>query len=342
MRVCSTLMAIWIGGCAGCGSASDPAGLDAGLDAPIDARNGCEDFEPDARRACVPAGSFLFGVVNDQNRCPECSEESLRLQEESLREGRWLAHEVFTPAFLIDLHEVSIGEYAEYLAATGAAPPPERCRTPLVAEACRDLVEPTGWSADGTPPEGRLGEPVDCVSRAEARQFCAWQAGRLPTAVEWMKAGRGLLPNDRQIPRSEDATIHEANILWVEEVSHGSFDSLYPPTDPRYCEYFDFRGPELVTARPENASPFGLLHMLGNVAEMVEVAASDDAFEAERFDIFGGGYSNGTVLDGCADGWQYNLSFGISSAKCYERLYEVDDVRDRSLGFRCAYDRGDD
>ena len=71
--------------------------------------------------------------------------------------------------------EVTNAEFAEFLAATGYRP----------AVAHRFLA---GWS-DGVPPSGREDEPVTFVDLADARAYCAWRGGRLPTEDEWQLAG---------------------------------------------------------------------------------------------------------------------------------------------------------
>jgi len=90
-------------------------------------------------------------------------------------------HRVWVDAFALARHPVTNQEYAHYLRATGAPPPP--------------------WWADTRfdDPE----QPVVGVSWDEATRFCAWLAAtggrdcRLPTEAEWEKAARGGLEGAR-------------------------------------------------------------------------------------------------------------------------------------------------
>jgi iron(II)-dependent oxidoreductase len=81
-------------------------------------------------------------------------------------------HKLRVEAFGIDVREVSVGEYAAYVA-TGRVTAP--------------------WT---TEPDSLL--PVTGVSYSEAMSFCAWRHppdGRLPKEEEWEAAARGLAGN---------------------------------------------------------------------------------------------------------------------------------------------------
>ncbi|HTL05729.1 MAG TPA: bifunctional serine/threonine-protein kinase/formylglycine-generating enzyme family protein, partial [Gemmatimonadales bacterium] len=85
------------------------------------------------------------------------------------------AHQVSLRPFGIDIREVTVGEYAAYVA-TGRAPPP--------------------WTVQ---PDSLV--PVTGVRFAEAESYCAWRHppdGRLPTEAEWEAAARG--PASRAFP----------------------------------------------------------------------------------------------------------------------------------------------
>ncbi|MFL1378121.1 MULTISPECIES: SUMF1/EgtB/PvdO family nonheme iron enzyme [unclassified Nocardiopsis] len=77
--------------------------------------------------------------------------------------------------------EVTEAEFAAFLAATGYGP----------AQPHRFLAH---W-ADGRPAPGTQDRPVTFVDLDDARAYCAWRGGRLPTEDEWQLAGEtgGLL-----------------------------------------------------------------------------------------------------------------------------------------------------
>ena len=97
-------------------------------------------------------------------------------------------HAVRLPAFGIDLHEVTIEQFTEYVSASGA---------------------PAPWG-DSTPDAGL---PVTGVRWSEASNYCRWRhpaGGDLPSEEQWEAAARGL--SGRRYPWGEAMDSTRANI----------------------------------------------------------------------------------------------------------------------------------
>ena len=74
--------------------------------------------------------------------------------------------------FYLDIHEVTVGEYAAFVHSTRHRPPPV-------------------WP-NGKPPAGKDQFPVADVSWEDATSYCAWRGKRLPTEAEWERACRDM------------------------------------------------------------------------------------------------------------------------------------------------------
>ncbi|OGR03107.1 MAG: hypothetical protein A2284_00190 [Deltaproteobacteria bacterium RIFOXYA12_FULL_61_11] len=144
------------------------------------------------------------------------------------------------------------------------------------------------WHTYGVSSRGNL--PVNMVTWAQARAFCAWQApgGDLPSEAQWSYAAGGA--DGRTYP-------------WGDAVPNGA--EQY--SNCQNCTgYFD----DLLAAdaRPAGRSPFGLLHMAGNLDEWVldsytpsactELPAGSPCadFSASEGITKGGSVSNGTGM----------------------------------------------
>ena len=90
------------------------------------------------------------------------------------------AHTVEVPAFTIDSHNVTNGEYAEYVEATGAAVPH------FLQRERSEWYRRTMFAVEPMPENA----PV-YVTHDEAAAYARWKGRRLPTEAEWHRAATG-------------------------------------------------------------------------------------------------------------------------------------------------------
>jgi formylglycine-generating enzyme required for sulfatase activity len=179
------------------------------------------------------------------------------------------------PVFRIDRTEVTRAMYARCVAS-------KRCSKPGIDLTIEDSL------------------PVTQVSWHDARAYCAFAGGRLPTEAEWEKAARGS--DGREYPWGPDADCSRAN--W------GNFEGEGP------CAGKNPGHPVAVGAYPTGASPYGVLDLAGNVWEWVEGAYEEDP---QRRVVRGGS---------CCS---YFVGPRASNRNAWDP-----DHRDGDLGFRCV------
>ncbi len=113
-----------------------------------------------------------------------------------------------------------------------------------------DFCEATGFKFDwdGRKPawgwEGKDDRPMVNVTYDEAREFCKWSGGDLPTEAQWEKAARGT--DGRNYPWGNDWAPGRA---WYKEGNEGVAE------------------PSPVGAFPKGKSIYDVLDMSGNVAQ---------------------------------------------------------------------------
>ena len=128
---------------------------------------------PRADMVALPGGTFRVGLAD----VPPISTRYSRAYLTWVY-SQWPAHDVLIKPFAIDRTEVTNAEYADFVKATGHAPPPRV------------------WDGDHPKP-GEEQLPVSNVSLDDARAFAEWRSHRdgasyrLPTEEEWEYAARG-------------------------------------------------------------------------------------------------------------------------------------------------------
>jgi formylglycine-generating enzyme required for sulfatase activity len=118
------------------------------------------DAESGSARVLIPAGEYSLGSLyceEEQGNADWCNDE--------------VPHKVKLDAFWIDKYEVSNDDYRE-------------C---FIAGVC----EPSVLHEDRPQDFNKPRQPVVFVSWEDARIYCSWSGGNLPTEVQWEVAAEG-------------------------------------------------------------------------------------------------------------------------------------------------------
>lgn len=251
-------------------------------------------------RVKVEAGPYLRGLSEQAQSFMMLSchrlerDEPERCEQEELLAGEYPQRTVELKAYAIDRLEVSVGAYQRCVDA-GA------CEA-IDYEGC-EVWTPRGLQVSLRVPRVLKEEwrAVVCVTREEARAYCGWAGGALPTHDQWERAARGV-----------DGGVYPWGDHWESESANwGERDVVGGPVAGALDGYV-WTAP--VGSYEGGVSPAGVWEMAGNVAEWVE--GEDPLLGAVR----GGS-------------WVSN-PFELRSTARVERKATA---RRTDVGFRCAY-----
>ncbi len=180
-------------------------------------------------------------------------------------------------------------------------------RTEVSNQAYSEFAAATGLP----PPAGISNLPVVNVTFTQAQAFCKWAGKQIPTESQWEKAARGT--DGRNYP-------------WGNELKA---DLIIAKENPLAAS-----GPAAVDSLAAGKSPFGALHMAGNVWEWVDRPHSPSPSAVENLQ---------TALKpppNAQEPWQYikggSYDRGISQALTYEWVSLPARFSSPNIGFRCA------
>jgi eukaryotic-like serine/threonine-protein kinase len=201
------------------GTPLSPAALPEGLSYLGQNSCGYEEYENERDAAYliwIPEGEFSMGSGTD-DRDAKNDERPL--------------HAVTMQGYWIYAYEVTNRQFALFISSTGYGAQPE----------WEDYLDKTGEQF-----------PVAQISWDDARAYCRWAGGDLPTEAQWEKAARG--PDDRIFPWG---SFFDASRL-------NCWDSSRAPWK---AHFFEEKGPSKIGMYDGGASPYGLMDMAGNVWE---------------------------------------------------------------------------
>jgi formylglycine-generating enzyme required for sulfatase activity len=215
-------------------------------------------------------------------------------------ESSILDSDIKVPPFLIDRHEVTNAQFADFVTAGGYRNSefwPDRLLIDGAAVSWKKAMEtfvdrsgipgPRDWSG-GRYPAGKGDHPVASVSWYEATAYARWAGKELPSWEQWWSAALG--ETGEVFPWGND-------VMTIE-----------------FRANFELEGTQPVGSYPLGVSPYGCNDMAGNVREWLRELDSDSHVQA-----VGGSWQDPTYM------------FEPSHAELFEPTYS-----NPAIGFRCV------
>ncbi len=206
-------------------------------------------------------------------------------------------HRVIVNAFQLTLHEVTVAEY-------GACAKVGRCSLTGLGK-----TEASNW---GKPL--RASHPINDVTWEQAKAFCTWAGGRLPTEAEWELAARAGGRNQSYPWGNDDATC-ELAVLHDGDLAGCRKESTWP-----------------VCSRAPGTTVQGVCDLAGNVAEWVADRYAKDSYATSPAENPTG---PATGSERVVRGGNY-FHPDPRTLRTFHRLKYAADARYPFVGFRCA------
>lgn len=290
--------------------------------------------EPDiSDMKLIPAGKFIMGSDRVDDR--KVSKDYGNLKPWYLDEHP--RHTVNLPAYYIEEHEVTNGQYLKYLQATSGSMPQYWFKNGYVIrqhtqqlealdiDRLRHLATDIYHIDKNTLIMSREelirdidailvymdSLPVTRVTWQQASDYCQWAGFRLPTEAEWEKAARG--PEGREFPWGNEWHDHMTN------AGAETWDMYVAP----------------VESYPTDKSSFGIYDLAGNVSEWV----SDwyEAYPQSDYNSKDFGHTYKVVRGAGWSGGEGHYALQLFQRGAYRG--NLDPARSYDdVGFRCAAD----
>lgn len=167
---------------------------------------------------------------------------------------------VHVNAFYMDVHEVTWGQYLEFMDASG-----------YESKSVLTKIHDWGWKIDS---EFRK-LPIEQLTIADMKAYAEWHGKQIPTEIEWEKAARGGLA-DNSYPWGNEITPAHANYNHAGILN--AFDANYKP----------LLSPVEGGRYPPNG--YGLYDMAGNVSEYVATEWDNNPTRVSSVVARGGNY----------------------------------------------------
>jgi formylglycine-generating enzyme required for sulfatase activity len=245
----------------------------------------------------IPPGVFMMGCSPGDT---ECSEEEKPSHQVTISKGFWMGQT-----------EVTVGAYKRFSQSLGKPMPEEPGFSGRALNA--------GWKNEEM--------PIVDVSWEDARAYCTWMGGRLPTEAEWEYAARGGSTEARYGPLDEIAWSAENSGERKLDTRRALFEGI--PLDAKSLEAGNGNSMHEVGQKRPNA--FGLFDMLGNAWEWVNDWYDDKYYQtAPPTDPQGPSSGEYRVLRGGSWGdpaWDIRVSYRGTTRADFGWIHH---------GFRCV------